>query len=106
MFRLSLEWTKIDANDEAFKEFCVGLEQNESLETLNLSNNSFSSDQGRNLAFSLRNHDSLRVLDLNFTKIGDAGASAFLDVLKVNKALQVHNQNNHHLVLDLIFLGR
>ncbi len=98
MFRLSLEWTKIDANDEAFKAFCVGLEQNESLETLNLSNNSLSSDQGRNLAFSLRHHDSLRVLDLNFTKIGDAGASAFLDVLKVNKALQVNNKKKSSFI--------
>jgi hypothetical protein len=93
-YRLSLDWCHLGDTYEGIKVFFVALGQNDTLEILSMTNNALMPSMGKTLATSgLKLNISLRYVDLSWNKIGDTGAIAILEMLKINKTV-------HKIILE------
>ncbi len=88
--RLSLKWCQIGQDSESAKALFTTLAANDSLEYLDLSNNGIMSSLGKSFALiCLKSNISLRNIDLSWNKLGDQAGTCLVDVLKINKTVQV-----------------
>ncbi|KAI8820846.1 uncharacterized protein EV422DRAFT_530436 [Fimicolochytrium jonesii] len=94
---LVMEWNCIGIWQAGIRSLADALAVNQTLEDLDLRNNSIGPDGAQTLAVGLRNNQCLRRLDLRWNHIGLLGSKAIADLLKWNTTLEEIQLNGNEV---------